>query len=472
MTFLENLSNSMNKTKTENGAETYVTSNDACLDFFGLGGATRANLGLATDLFRKAMAQNQVKAVRIMFYLRDVRGGQGERDVFRACLRILAEEYTELFDKISELISEYGRFDDLVMQIDTKSKDQVVDVLKKQLAQDFNSEKPSLLAKWMPSENTTSAETKKLAKKVRMALGSTEREYRKMLSKIRAVIKLVEHNLSKKEYSSIDYSKLPSQAGFKYKKAFKKHDEKRYVNFLEKVEKGEEKINTQTLYTYQVYKAVQNGDDVKTLNVMWNNLPDYTRGRNALVMADVSGSMSGDPMAVSVSLALYFADKNKGYFQNHFITFSANPKLQKIQGKNIKEKMDSIEKSQWDMNTDLYKVFKVLVETAVGNSVPKEEMPETIYIISDMEFDAATGDKTNHEAILELFKDTDYLIPNLVFWNVDAKNKQVPVTKNEQGVVLVSGLSASIFKMVVENKSPIELMDEVISSERYAKILA
>lgn len=387
-------------------------------------------------------------------------------------MTILANEYKDIFSNLASMIPEYGRYDDLAYLIDTESKQAVIDVVKTQLKADIDSEKPSLLGKWLPSENTSSKDTRDLAKKVRMGLGMKESTYRKVLSGLRKAIKLVEHNLTNKEYQSIEYGKLPSQAGFKYRKAFKKHDEKRYEKYLENVAEGKEKMNTKTLYTYQIYKAVQNGDSVKALDVMWNALPDYTQGKNALVVADVSGSMSGDPMSVSVSLALYFADKNKGQFKDHFITFSGNPKLQKVNGKNIKEKMYSIENAEWEMNTDLYKVFKVLVDTAVTNNTPSNEMPETIYIISDMEFDSATQGQTNYEAIKALFDGTDYKIPNVVFWNVSARNKQVPVTKNTHGVTLVSGFSPSTFKLVVENKSPLELMNDVINSDRYCKILA
>lgn len=460
----------MNKTTTLNGAETYVSTTSPLLDWFSLGGATRKNQALTEDLFRKALAENASKAIRILFYLRDVRGGQGERDVFRTGMRILADEYVGLFEAVAPLIADYGRYDDLVRLIDTKSSKAVIKVIKNQLAEDGQSETPSLLAKWLPSENTSSKETRKLAKLVRMGLGITEREYRIMLTELRKLIKIVEHNLSTKDYDGIDYSKLPSQAGMKYKKAFKKHDEKRYAEYIESVAKGEKKINTATLYPYQIYKSVQAGDDVKVLDVMWNNLPDYTQGKNALVVADVSGSMSGDPLSVSVSLALYFADKNKGQFKDHFITFSANPVFQQIQGKNIREKMDSIERSQWDMNTDLNKVFAELIRIATTYNTPKDEMPSTIYIISDMEFDSCAGG-TNFEAIKKMFASTKYEMPSIVFWNVNATHKQVPVTKDERGVTMVSGFSASTFSLVVDGKSPIELMEEVINSERYCKIL-
>ena len=223
MNLINNLKTQMNKTTTLNGAETYISTTSPLLDWFSLGGATRKNQALTEDLFRKALAENASKAIRILFYLRDVRGGQGERDVFRTGTRILANEYVGIFEAVAPLIADYGRYDDLVRLIDTKSSKAVIKVIKNQLAEDGQSETPSLLAKWLPSENTSSKETRRLAKLVRMGLGITEREYRVMLTELRKLIKIVEHNLSEKNYDGIDYSKLPSQAGMKYKKAFKKH---------------------------------------------------------------------------------------------------------------------------------------------------------------------------------------------------------------------------------------------------------
>lgn len=473
MNFIDNLSVSMNKTQTENGAETYISTTSNLLDFFALGGGTRKNLSLTEDLFRKALAEDREKAIRILFYLRDVRGGQGERDVFRTCATILANEYQEEFEKVSNLISEYGRYDDLVYLINTKSSEVVLKVIKEQLIKDMQSETPSLLAKWLPSENTSSKKTRELAKKVRLGLkiGATEREYRKTLSNLRAKIKLVEHNLTNKDYKTIEYSKLPSQATLKYTKAFKRNDEAKYTKYLEDVKLGKEKINTKTLYTYQVYNAVQKHDaDIKALDIMWNNLPDYTQGKNAIVVADVSGSMSGEPMSVSVSLALYFAERNKGAFNGYFITFSDNPKLQKIQGSNIREKMYNLERADWGGSTDLQKVFEVLLDTAIANKVEASELPETIYIISDMEFNSCVRGGTNYDNIKARYDKSGYRLPNIVFWNVSARNKQVPVTKEQSGVTLVSGLSTSTFKLVVENKTPMQLMEEVIHSDRYANI--
>jgi hypothetical protein len=303
-------------------------------------------------------------------------------------------------------------------------------------------------------------------------LGLSEIDYRKTLRKIRKQIKVVEELMSAQKWQEINYSAVPSQASRIYKDAFKKHDEDRYDAFIEKAEKGEVKINTKTLYPYQIYESVKNNYS-KTLEALWKQLPDYTQGKNALVIADTSGSMMGDPMSVSVSLALYFAERNKGQFQNYFISFSEQPKLHKIQGQTLLDKMNSIELGDV-ANTDLQKVFDLILNTALKNNTPVEEMPETIYIISDMEFDNACGypgRNTNFEVIKEKYANSGYKKPNIVFWNVDARSgKNLPVMIGERDVALVSGLSPVIFKMAVENKTPEQVMEDTINSERYARI--
>lgn len=275
--------------------------------------------------------------------------------------------------------------------------------------------------------------------------------------------------MSAREWNKINYSTVPSQASRIYKNAFKKHDEERYGEFISKAEKGEAKINASTLYPYQIYKSAES-DYSQTLEALWSQLPDYTQGKNALVVADVSGSMTGDPMAVSVSLALYFAERNKGQFKDHFITFSHNPKLQRITGSNLRDKMNSIERSDWSMNTDLQAVFDVVLNTAIVNKVPESELPETIYIISDMEFDNCCHNRTNLEAIKSKYGASGYKLPNLVFWNVKASGSNLPAQKNEQGVSLVSGFSPVIFKIAIENKTPEQVMLDTINSERYERI--
>ena len=459
--FLNAMFRETSKGETENGAITYERSGSQLLDFYAQAGAMRKNPDKALDLFKKALAEDKLKAIKILFYLRDIRGGQGERDLFRNCLQWLGEQYTEIFEKIVNYVAEFGRWDDLFF--DNKV---CYDIINAQLNKDKESENPTLLTKWMPTINASSDTTKAKARLMAKALGYTEKEYRKTIRNIRKQIATVEEKMSAQEWSKIDYSAVPSQAARIYKNAFKKHDETRYDKFIEKAEKGEVKINAATLYPYQIYKGVQS-DYSKTLEALWKQLPDYTMNKNTLVVADTSGSMQGDPMSVSVSLALYFAERNKGQFQNYFISFTEKPKLHKIVGTNLRERMDSIELGDV-ANTDLQAVFDLILNTATKNNTPEEEMPETIYIISDMEFDSCCQNHTNYEEMQNKYTEAGYKIPNIVFWNVDARSgKNMPVQTGEKGVALVSGLSPIIFKMAIENKTPEQVMEDTINSERY-----
>ena len=453
------------KGKTENDAVTFIRSGSHLLDFYAQAGAMRKNPSEATELFKKAFAEDREKAIRILFYLRDVRGGQGERDLFRACLQWLGDNETAIFEKIVGYVSEYGRWDDLFFD-----NDKCFEIIGNQIKEDKDNKKPSLLSKWLPTINASSSTTKAKAKFMAQKLGMKDIEYRKTIRKIRKQIAVVEEKMSAQKWDKIDYSSVPSQAARIYKNAFKKHDETRYDVFIEKAEKGEVTIQARTLYPYQIYKSVKSNYS-RTLEALWNQLPDYTQGKNALVVADVSGSMIGDPISVSVSLALYFAERNKGQFKDHFITFSARPTLQRIVGANLRDKMNTLENSHWDSNTDLQAVFNLILSTGLAHNTSPDEMPETIYIISDMEFDSACGTRTNFEVIKDKYESAGYKIPNIVFWNVNARSgKNLPTQKNEQGVALVSGLSPVIFKMAVENKTPEQIMLDTINSERYAPI--
>lgn len=461
--FLNSLYDASSMGETENGAVTFIRSGSNLLDFYAQAGSMRNNPAIALDLFKKAFAEDREKAIRILFYLRDVRGGQGERTLFRTCLEWLGTTYNDVFEQIIQHIPEYGRWDDAFFD-----NESCLILIKSQLTKDKDNINPSLLAKWMPTINASSPTTRAKAKFMASKLGLNDIAYRVLVRNIRKQIKAVEEQMSAQNWKEIDYSHVPSQASRIYRNAFRKHDETRYNAFIEKAEKGEVKINAATLYPYQIYKSAKD-DYSKTLEALWNQLPDYTMGKNALVVADVSGSMEGEPMSVSVSLALYFAERNKGQFKDHFITFSGMPRLQRIVGKTLLDKMNSIETSDWSGNTNLQAVFALILDTACKNNTPENELPETIYIISDMEFDNCV-DMTNFETMKAMYENDGYKLPNVVFWNVNASGKNMPVQKDESGVALVSGFSPVIFKMVVENKTPEQVMLDTINSERYSKI--
>ena len=494
LNLLELLKNEANFTFTENGAVTLSSTQSDCLDLFALGAALRdADESRVQNLFMKAYAENPDQAMKILFYLRDVRGGLGERKTFRTMLKALAENHKESVLKNFSFIAEFGRYDDLLCLLETPCKNDVLEAIKKMLEADKKALEEendvSLLAKWLPSINASDKSAIKTAKMIASYLGMNCAQYRKLISALRAKIKIIENNLRTKDYT-FDYEKEPSKALFKYRKAFARNDKERYVDFLSKVEKGEAVLKTGTLYPYDVispmfknrWGGVFTGfseDERRTMNATWNNLENFAGDKNALVVCDVSGSMFGggspSPISVAVSLAIYYAEKNNGQFKNHFITFDDRPKLLEIKGKDIVDKVDYVSRAEWGGSTNIEAVFNLILRTAVNNQLAKEDMVENIYIISDMEFNACTSKAslTNFENAKRKFQAAGYALPNLVFWNVQSRQNNLPVSKNEAGVTLVSGASPRVFAMLKDDKlTPYEFMLSVIGNERYVKIVA
>ncbi|MBP5461149.1 MAG: DUF2828 family protein [Lachnospiraceae bacterium] len=482
---LEFLKREANKTYTENGAVTYRSTGRDCLDLFAtIGALRRESEQEITARFLRAYEEDPDLAMKILFYGRDVRGGLGERRVFRILLRWLAVSKPESVVRNLPYIAEYGRWDDVLVLLDTPCRDEALALLKQQFDADLaalgSADEVSLLGKWLPSVNASNDETVRAAKQIANAFGLSDRDYRKALTMLRAQIRILENNLREKDYT-FDYSKQPSKAMFKYRKAFLRNDSDRYGAFMQRVSSGEAKLNTGALYPYEIIEKAYHCDDVErlSLDATWRALADYTQDENALVVADGSGSMywGGKPMpaAVAQSLAIYFAEHNRGAFHNHFITFSMNPRLVEIKGRDIVDKARYCETFNECANTNIQKVFELVLNAAVRNRVSQKDLPATLYIISDMEFDlcAADASLTNFERAAKMFQRAGYRLPNVVFWNVSSRNQQQPVTMNEQGVALVSGCSPRIFSMVMEGTlDPFTYMLSVIDTERYAQIKA
>ena len=482
---LEFLKREANKTYTENGSVTYRSTGRDCLDLFAtIGALRRESEQEITARFLRAYAEDPDLAMKILFYGRDVRGGLGERRVFRIMLRWLAVSKPESVVRNLPYVAEYGRWDDVLVLLDTPCRAEALALLKQQFDADLaalsSDGDVSLLGKWLPSVNASNDETIRAAKQIANAFGLSDRDYRKTLTKLRAQIRILENNLRKRDYT-FDYSKQPSKAMFKYRKAFLRNDAERYGAFMQRVSTGEVKLNTGALYPYEIIEKAYHCDNAErlSLDATWRALADYTQDENALVVADGSGSMywGGKPMpaAVAQSLAIYFAEHNRGAFRNHFITFSMNPRLVEIKGRDIVDKARYCETFNECANTNIQKVFELVLNAAVRNRVLQKDLPSTLYIISDMEFDscAAGASLTNFEYAAKLFRQAGYRLPNVVFWNVSSRNQQQPVTMNEQGVALVSGCSPRIFSMVMEGSlDPFTFMLSVIDTERYAPIRA
>ena len=485
---LNHLKNESNLTLTENGAATYASTLSDCLDLFATIGAIRREPDKEIiTRFSRAYAENADIAMKILFFGRDVRGGLGERRVFRVIVNWLAGHEPVALRRNIALIPEYGRFDDLLALMGTACEKDALAVIREQLRKDLASkEGVSLLAKWLPSVNASNAETVRMGKKIARALGMTEAEYRRTLVKLRARSRIIENNLREKDYT-FDYAAQPSKAMFKYRAAFIRNDGERYGTFMAKVEKGEKTLHTDTLTPYDIIApCVQpwgypklSAEERKAMNVTWNALTDFTTGENALVVVDGSGSMYGGdkplPAAVAISLGIYFAERNTGAFKGHFITFSENPRLVDIKGRDIVEKVRYCMGYNEVANTNIQRVFELILKAAVKNRIPQKEMPARIYIVSDMEFDccAVAAGVTNLVHAKRLFAENGNNLPEVVFWNVASRHANQPVIMNEQGVALVSGCTPRIFSMVAGGTlSPMTVMMEVLQSERYARISA
>ncbi len=498
---LNHLKKEANLTYTENGAVSHASSMSACLDLFATIGALRSVDGREMCLrFDRAYAEDPDLAMKILFFARDVRGGLGERRVFRIILYYLAHAHRESVCRNIRYIAEYGRFDDLVPLVFSPCGQEALDYIRMQLDADVEALEQggevSLLAKWLPSVNASNRVNVLHAKRIARALGMRDAEYRRLLVRLRAKIRIIENNLRERDYS-FDYARQPSKAMLKYRQAFLRNDGERYRAFLDQVERGEKKLHTAALAPYEIiapffdsiwfpcgfmedisHPALDAGQR-RALNATWNAQEDFTGDENALVVMDGSGSMymrgKPRPIEVAMSLAIYFAERNKGAFRNHFISFSQRPKLVEIKGGDIVEKLSFCAGCNEAANTDLEAVFRLILNAAVKNRVPQAEMPSRLYIISDMEFDRCleNASLSNFENARAMFARHGYQLPEVVFWNVQSRANQQPVTMNEQGAALVSGCSPRIFSMLKCSEiSPYAALMEILGGERYAPIAA
>ena len=489
---LEYLKEEQNKTTTTNGCGAYNSTNSKVLDLFSSAGAMRNRYDdYIKTKFSLAYNEDPLLALKCLFFARDIREGLGERRVFRLSIDWLVANAPDVVKKNFSNFAEFGRFDDLIRLVDSEIGVDVVHYISDILYNDIqclvDNKNPSLLAKWMPSENTSSKSSRELARKIIKIIGVTPKAYRKTIAKLRQKIGIIENNLRERDYT-FDYSKQPSKAMMKYRSAFIRNDYERYKKYLDDVAKGKVKINTSTLCPVDIVtkcydeNLCADSTSVKALDVTWKNLVDDTTDEDAIVVVDGSGSMYSYqkpvPAYVAQALGLYFAERNKGRFKNHFITFSSKPKLVEVPSSlNIVEKVKYISKFNDCSNTNIEKTFDLILDVAVKNNLPQNEIPKRMYIISDMQFDrvfdfwGTSSYETAFSNAKNKFKNAGYEIPEVVFWNVNDYGN-VPVTMNEEGVALVSGYSSKIFGMVTTNNlNPYQLMLDILNSERYNKIV-
>lgn len=466
---------------TENGMATNSSSLNACVDlFFNIGAMRGQDKQRLIATFSKAFIEDPKRAMKLLFWARDVRGGAGERQVFKDILVYLAENHDLALKPNLNLIPEYGRYDDLLVLVGTYMEKDALQIIA-----DALTAQNGLCAKWMPRKG-------KIAETLRAFLKFSPKQYRKTLVNLTNV---VETKMCAKEWDSIEFGKLPSVASARYQKAFGKNAYESYSAYIQSLVKGEAKINAGAVYPYDVTKSLNHGNST-VANEQWKALPNYMEGANDMILpvVDVSGSMSTPAggsksvtcMDVAISLGLYISERNEGPFKDAFITFSSNPQLQVLSG-SLKDRYAQMASSDWGMSTNLEATFKLILDQATKHKLSQDEMPNKILILSDMEFNAATNSRggwynrdhatdwnpTAQQMIEKMYADAGYKMPQIVYWNIQSRNGGVPVAFDKQGTALVSGFSPAIMTSLLggDIESPQQIMDKTILSERYAPIV-
>lgn len=495
MGLAEAINNQMKWDLTENGEQCLNTSGSACLDMFGRSGSMRnAEVVAKHMLIDSAYAENADMATKLLFYTRDIRGGYGERDTFQQMIRHLAIYHTDTVIKNIWAIIEFGRAKDLYCLVGTPAEDAMWEFMKKQFELDYENMKKgnsiSLLAKWIATPDSASENTRIIGKETAKRLGYSYKElseYKKKLHAMRKYLNLIEIKMSQGRWDEIEYSMIGSKAMLRYKRAFERHDEKRFSEFIANVINGSETMNMSVATPCDILSKVMcNRSNTAAYDAMWKSLPDVNNS-NVMVMCDTSGSMLGGccsmkPITVAISLALYFAERNKGDLKDFFMTFSEYPSLIKIQGESLVEKIYNIEDASWGLNTNIESAFKLLLDTCIKGKVQANEMPKALLIVSDMQIDRCSDNNnevqdnklTFYDKMKDMYSRNGYDMPHLIFWNVNAKNATFHASLSDNGVSLVSGYSVNVFNQLIDNigKTPYELMMSVVNNERYKDIIA
>lgn len=449
--------------RTANNMKAQKSTMSAVVDlFYNIGASRGKNI---IPQWEAAYQADADLALRIALWTRDARGGAGERQLFRDVLLHLEKHHVDVLlnTHFMEKIPELGRWDDLLVFTDLDVKPKAFALIQRALA-----EGNGLCAKWMPRKG-------KVAVELRNFLGLSPKAYRKLLVNNTNV---VETAMCAKDYSRVNYSHVPSLAMSRYMTAFMKNDMVGFTNYRESLKKGEAKVNAAAVYPYDIIKSLKVGGDVSVNDAQWAALPDYMDGTNVLPLVDVSGSMScgagRNPSVtcidVALSLGLYCADKNKGAFKDMFLTFSSKPELLQLKG-TLSQKMVQMNRSHWEMNTDLHKAFERILNLAVSASVPQEDMPSVLLVLSDMQFDQCTRhDDSAMQMIERKYEEAGYKVPVIVFWNLNAYGN-VPVSFDKRGVALVSGFSPAIMKAVLaadfDTLSPETIVRDAVCIPRY-----
>lgn len=485
-----------NRSETENGAVGYRTTGRELLDLnFAVSSLRNMSPIDVVKKFRLAFYEDMLLAVKWLFFAGDVRGGMGERRLFRLCMQDIAQSHPQIVKALLPFIPEYTRWDNLVFMLNTSLSDDVAAIIKAQLESDAQNKSEqkqiSLLAKWLPSINATSAETRALAGILVSKLGMTAKQYRQTLSALRKYLNVTEVHMSAGNWRAVKYAEVPSKANLLYANAFMEHDPNRRTTYLNALKRGQTKINAGVLFPHDVVHKYANGNWSilpydETVEQLWKALPDYVQGDDTtLCVADGSGSMAArvgrtdvSALEIANALAIYFAERCKGQFKDKYITFSENPQIVDFSHcKSLHSKIGVALAHDEVANTNIEAVFDLILTTAVKYKMPQSELPQNVLILSDMEFDWCAVSNTAarsqisdrlFDEIGARYAENGYKLPRLVFWNICSRTLTVPLTTNELGVALVSGFSPTALNMVLSGTlDPYKCLVDQINTPRY-----
>lgn len=460
--------------RTANGAVTHETSYNSCVDFFGIAGSAR-NMPEAdlTRMFDKAFSENSEVAVRTLQFVRDVRGGAGERQAFRNVFAYMIEHHLQFAKRVLVKVPEIGRWDDVLVAVNTPLEPEAFELIRAGLN---TPETAGLCAKWMPRQG-------EVAYKLRKSFSMTPKGWRKMLV---ALSNTVEQKMCAKQWHEIEYGKLPSKAAAMYQNAFKRNDEARYNRYVEGLVKGTEKINAGAIFPHDVVLSANRGND-KVATEQWKALPNYMEdsNENILPMIDVSGSMTCGIngggysanvtcMDVAIALGIYCSERMGGIFKDHYISFSERPVLAKVQGTTLANRVRNVQGKHVGYSTNFQAAFDLILDTAIKNNLKQEDLPTMVLALSDMEFNQAergygSRSQTNYNVLKQKFAKAGYEMPKLVFWNLNGREGNSPVTIHDSGTALVSGFSPAILKSILSAKTvtPVDIMLDTVMNSRY-----
>lgn len=453
--------------KTKEGGIQYEHSLDHAIEFFSKAGSIFSKKGnfyeereSVLSLFQKIWIVDKELAFKLLMWLRDCRGGAGNRSGARECYKWLSKYDPEWLEINISLLPEIGRWDDLRSLFDS---DLEINAAK---LWSYNLKENILAAKWADRSD----------KPLQKFLELNEAGLRKLLSKIRKN-HIVEHEMCTKRWNEIEYEKVPSVAISRYTNAFGRHDEERFEKFKEDLKTGKKKIHASVLFPHDCVRTVLHGDP-EIGEAQFNELPNFLEGveERIIVISDTSGSMqtniSGSVEAIHISqgMALYCSAKisKDNPFHKKFIGFCSEGKFknwndmdfaQAIQNRNI---FDGAVGS-----TRIDKALDLILETAKFFNLANEQIPTTLLIISDMQFYSGSGiygagcsnSDTEINQALNKWTKANYNKPKIIYWNTDGYAGS-PEVANSYNVALISGFSPAILKAIfsAEDFSPRAIM--------------